>query len=140
MLTDFLIGGHASEDIDIPAGVEVTKVEVGQGYQLNGLRFHLSNNTAAGYLYKDSDIQTLGTYLIIHISDFNTHEVSEPASGEKIIGFYGRSDWGYDFDGVDEFGIITAPKDVELPTSIYDLPELQNTDGGNGPRPVSFDC
>ena len=37
------------------------------------------------------------------------------------------------FNGIEEFGIITAPRDAELPMVIYDLPELQNTDGGNGP-------
>ena len=31
---------------------------------------------------------------------------------------------------VDEFGIIMAPTDVKLPMTIYDMPELQNTDGG----------
>lgn len=60
----------------------------------------------------------------------------EPTESERIIGFYGRSEWGRGFDGIEEFGIITAPKGVELPDSIYDLPELQNTDGGNGPVSV----
>lgn len=58
---------------------------------------------------------------------------AEPTESENIIGFYGRSDWGRGFSAIREFGIITAPKNVELPVSIYDLPELQNTDGGNGP-------
>lgn len=50
-----------------------------------------------------------------------------------IIGFYGRSDWnGGSFCGVEEFGIITAPRNAELPESVYDLEELQNTDGGTG--------
>lgn len=57
----------------------------------------------------------------------------EPTKSEKIIGFYGRSDWGRGFSGIQEFGIITAPINAELPANIYDLPELQNTDGGNGP-------
>jgi hypothetical protein len=60
----------------------------------------------------------------------------EPAENEKIVGFYGRSDYAGCFCGIEEFGIITTPKDVELPESVYDLPELQNTDGGTGP--VSF--
>jgi hypothetical protein len=57
-----------------------------------------------------------------------------PSGKEKIIGFYGRSDWNRGgFCGIEEFGIITAPRDVDLPETIYDLEELQNTDGGNGP-------
>lgn len=48
-----------------------------------------------------------------------------------IVGFYGTSgSSGY----CSEFGIISAPKNVELPDSMYDLPELQNTDGGTGTR------
>jgi hypothetical protein len=62
---------------------------------------------------------------------------SEPAANEKIIGFYGRSDWGIGVSGIQQFGIITAPRDIELPMSIYDLPELQNTDGGTDIRDVS---
>lgn len=111
-------GGHASQKIRIPEGVDVVKVEVGsQRDELNGLRFHLSDGTSGGYLYSHSDAKIL-----------------EPTESEKIIGFYGTSDWGCGFDGIQEFGIITAPKNVELPAIIYDLPELQNTDGGNGPR------
>lgn len=30
---------------------------------------------------------------------------------------------------IEEFGIITAPKDVVLPEHVYDMLELQNTDG-----------
>ncbi|KAE8449912.1 hypothetical protein EG329_007389 [Mollisiaceae sp. DMI_Dod_QoI] len=110
-------GGHASEKFVIPDGVDIVKVEVGRSHELNGLRFHMSNGTAGGYLYPS-----------------NSKHALEPTESEKIIGFYGRSDWGRRFDGIEEFGIITAPKDAELPDSIYDLPELQNTDGGNGPR------
>lgn len=68
------------------------------------------------------------------------NNITEPAESEKIIGFYGTSDWGRGFNGIQEFGIITAPKNVELPAIIYDLPELQNTDGGNGPVSFSEFC
>jgi hypothetical protein len=30
------------------------------------------------------------------------------------------------FQSCSEFGIVTAPKDQEIPDSVYDLPELQN--------------
>jgi hypothetical protein len=56
----------------------------------------------------------------------------EPAQNERVIGFYGTNEWGQGFSGILQFGIITAPKDVELPMQIYDLAELKNTDGGHG--------
>ena len=56
----------------------------------------------------------------------------EPAVSERIIGFYGKNDWSRSFCGVMEFGIITAPKNIELPMKVYELPELQNTDSGLG--------
>lgn len=116
---DHSFGGHASQKIVIPEGVDVVKVELTGNHELNGLRFHLSNGTSGGHLYNPKSARIL-----------------EPAADHKIIGFYGRSDWGRGFDGINEFGIITAPNQVELPAAIYDLPELRNTDGGNGP--VSF--
>lgn len=55
------VGGHASEQIQIPEGVDVVKVEVGKdGYDLNGLRFHLSNGKTGGYLYEGDPVQVLG--------------------------------------------------------------------------------
>lgn len=48
---------------------------------------------------------------------------------QKIIGFYGRSVWPDSCMQIEEFGIITAPKDVVLPEHVYDMLELQNTDG-----------
>jgi hypothetical protein len=60
MTNNVVIGGHAAEKFSLPEGVEITKVELGRGYQLNGLRFHLSNGSQGGYLYDDTPIQTLG--------------------------------------------------------------------------------
>lgn len=54
------LGGHAAEKFALPEGIEVTKVEVGREYDLNGLRFHLSNGFKGGYLYDDTPVQTLG--------------------------------------------------------------------------------
>lgn len=56
--------------------------------------------------------------------------VLEAPSGERIVGFYGRSYWGENFDAIAEFGIITAPRNVELPDAVYEMDELKNTDGG----------
>jgi hypothetical protein len=48
----------------------------------------------------------------------------EPAEDEVIVGFHGKSDAGYGFTY--EFGILTAPKGVELPDKVYDLVELRS--------------
>ena len=37
-----------------------------------------------------------------------------------------------------EFGIIIAPKNIELPMEVYELSELQNTDGGLGEVSLSM--
>jgi hypothetical protein len=66
------IGGHAAEKIKIPEGVEVVKVQVGGDHQLNGLRFHLSNGTAGGYLYDQPKARILGTLLFLsHAIDYH---------------------------------------------------------------------
>lgn len=54
------VGGHAAQKVKIPQGVDVVKVEVGHNSGLNGLRFHLSDGTAGGYLYKNSPSHVLG--------------------------------------------------------------------------------
>ena len=75
---------------------------------------------------------------VLVISPVFTHQSTEPSSDEKIIGFYGHSDWRHGWGGPRQFGIITAPKDVELPDVIYDMEELKNTDGGTGPVNLSL--
>ncbi|KAH6843316.1 putative peptidase family-domain-containing protein [Chaetomium sp. MPI-CAGE-AT-0009] len=46
-----------------------------------------------------------------------------PTLNHKIIGFYGTSGtWGM----CSSFGIVTAPRDADLPDSVYDMEELQN--------------
>ena len=55
----------------------------------------------------------------------------KPGSNDVIVGFYGKSTKD-SFNGVAEFGIITAPKDVGLdvlPEAAFDLPELRNSAG-----------
>ncbi|KAJ4364181.1 hypothetical protein N0V83_009637 [Neocucurbitaria cava] len=112
-------GGHASENIFIPEGVDIQYIEIntGTGGVMDGVRMRLCNGTVAGELnnYNSSNIVRL-----------------EPAPHEVIVGFYGKSDKRSCFCGVVEFGIITAPKDVGiagLPAAVYDLPELKNTAG-----------
>lgn len=112
-------GGHASEEIEIPAGVQVKYIEVNRGDcdEMEGVRVHLSNGEAAGELNAEHDSSN-----VVRL---------EPAANEVIVGFYGKSQKD-GFCGVVEFGIITAPKEIgleRLPASVYDLPELKNTAG-----------
>ncbi|OHF02941.1 hypothetical protein CORC01_01699 [Colletotrichum orchidophilum] len=110
-------GGHASEEVKIPRGAEIVKVEVSrEDDTLRGMRIHLSDGTSGGALTGYGDVPETSTL--------------EAQADERIVGFYGRSWWGSNFDGLVEFGIITAPKDFELPEAVYGMTELQNTDGG----------
>ena len=110
----FEFGSHASEKLEIPAGVENTEVEVRaadhEGSILKGIRVSLSNGCSAGEL-NDQD-------------DSGVSDVLEPRRGEKIVGFYGRSEIGCGH--CLEFGIVTVDKGVELPPQVFDMVELQN--------------
>lgn len=59
-LTLLVAGGHASQKIAIPKGVEVVKVQVGGDRELDGLRFTLSDGTAGGHLRNVNSARTLG--------------------------------------------------------------------------------
>lgn len=50
-------------------------------------------------------------------------------SNERIIGLYGRSWWGENFDSIAESVIITAAR-VDLLGIVYNKDELRNTNGG----------
>ncbi|KAJ4288701.1 hypothetical protein N0V88_007234 [Collariella sp. IMI 366227] len=106
------MGGHQSKKLGLPDGVEISKVAVNRGHGggLVGLRMRLSNGEALGALnsYNGTSLETL-----------------VPPPGHKIIGFYGLSrNWGAWMCQC--FGIVTAPRDVALPDSVYDMEELQN--------------
>ncbi|KAF1937444.1 metallopeptidase [Clathrospora elynae] len=110
-------GGHASEKIELPEGVEISCIDVNPGY---GVRMHLANDTKAGEL----NIRGHGTEVV----------QLEPAVNEVIVGFYGKSQRG-GFCGIVEFGIITAPKDLGLdglPDAVWEMSELKNTAGLDG--------
>jgi hypothetical protein len=113
---DHQFGGHASETIELPPGVDIKRVEINRGsWCMDGVRMHLTDGTVAGALNQD---RSWAARL-------------EPGSDEVIVGFYGRSS-KENFTGVLEFGIITAPKEVGLdglPDSVFDLHELRNTAG-----------
>ncbi|UQC90097.1 metallopeptidase [Colletotrichum lupini] len=118
-------GGHASEEVKIPKGAEIVKIEVSREEDtLRGMRIHLSDGSSGGALTGYEDVPETSTL--------------EAQADECIVGFYGRSWWGSNFDGLVEFGIITAPKDFELPDVVYGMMELQNTEGGLG-READFE-
>ncbi|VBB81614.1 Putative protein of unknown function [Podospora comata] len=112
------MGGHQARKMAIPPGVEVTKVAVSKALKnhgvLKGLRVWLSNGQARG-----------GLNLQSFAADLELHEVTvlEPPANHKIVGFYGTSgSWGM----CQKFGIMSIPRDVELPGSVYDMEEFQN--------------
>lgn len=146
-------GGHIHEDLMISPSHEVVRVEVGRDSKvLRGVKIHLSNGEVKGALCgggRFEELCVLGMGLTSFSSStsivFNriwlTIGSSEPPQGERVVGFYGRSYFGKELDGMVEFGIITAPRDVELPVQVYDMPDVQNTDGGltvSEPYPASL--
>ncbi|KAL2813462.1 hypothetical protein BDW59DRAFT_154835 [Aspergillus cavernicola] len=78
----------------------------------------LSNGETWGYLNNDRDNETEGNHQTDSVVTL------EPEEDEVIVGFYGQSDSRSGFTY--QFGILTAPKGVELPDVIYDMPELSN--------------
>ncbi|KAL2161860.1 hypothetical protein VTH06DRAFT_7644 [Thermothelomyces fergusii] len=108
---DPAMGGHQARKLAIPRGVEVSKVAVteGESWGLRGLRMWLSNGKAMGALNCLGDVSSVRMLV--------------PPKDHRIIGFVGTSGrWGM----CQEFGIVTAPRNVVLPDSVYDLEELQN--------------
>ncbi|KAF9630007.1 hypothetical protein BFW01_g188 [Lasiodiplodia theobromae] len=113
-------GGHASEEIALTPDVDIVKVEIHRNsYELVGMRTTLADGTVRGELNENDRYGENAEIVAL-----------EPEVGEKIVGFFGRSDWKRSFNGIQEFGIITAPQGVGLPECVYDMPELKNTDGG----------
>jgi hypothetical protein len=124
-------GGHQSESHDLPIGETIEKVLVcrdnNDGWRsLAGIRMYLSNGDRWGALNNKEDSG-------ISDSEDEDDEGEEddpqvvtlmPEDDEVIVGFFGHSELDYGF--THEFGILTAPKDVELPDQVYDLPELRN--------------
>ncbi|KAK2006064.1 zinc metallo proteinase [Colletotrichum eremochloae] len=121
-------GGHAAENVRVPKGEEIVRIEVARGNNiLHGMRIHFGNGKAGGALSGYEDEPQEETLAL------------EVQSDERIVGFYGRSWWGHHFDGLVEFGIITAPNGVELPDQVYKMKELQNTDGGRSAEDLRGD-
>ncbi|KAL2150598.1 hypothetical protein VTH82DRAFT_7161 [Thermothelomyces myriococcoides] len=113
------MGGHQARKLAIPRGVEISKVAVAKGepWGLRGLRMWLSNGKAMGALNCFGDVSRV--------------KMLVPPKDHRIIGFFGTSGrWGM----CHEFGIVTAPRNVVLPDSVYDLEELQNKPEQDGHR------
>ncbi|PGG99767.1 hypothetical protein GX51_06139 [Blastomyces parvus] len=120
-------GGHAARKLDIfPSGSgngvggsadrEIVRIEVARANNvITGMRIHLRDGTQGG------ELSGYG-----HVNETCT---LEPPQGQRIVGFYGRNWWGHMCDAMLEFGIIMAPRDVELPETVYGMKELMNTDG-----------
>ncbi|KAI5212925.1 hypothetical protein E4T38_00020 [Aureobasidium subglaciale] len=110
-------GGGNSQKLHIPPGVDIVKVEVklsGWDHKiLGGISMTLSDGTKAGALNT--------SWFTGSIFGSKDIKVLEAGPGEKIVGFYGSSS-----HYTEEFGIITAPEDVDLPPQAYDMPQLQN--------------
>lgn len=110
-------GGSGSQKFHIPSGIDIVRVEIsrhGWGNRvLGGITMTLSDGTKAGSLN--------GPRFLGHEFEDNAIEVLEAGVGEKIVGFYGTSLYY-----TEEFGIITGPKDVELPAQAYEMAELRN--------------
>ncbi|KAM7206057.1 metallopeptidase [Naviculisporaceae sp. PSN 640] len=115
------MGGHQAKKIAIRSGVDVVKVALNatdsDWWSLRGLRIWLSDGNARGALNCGSDRE--------HV------KILTPDEGHRIIGFYGASG----IHGMcHQFGIVTAPKDIELPDSVYDMDELQNKREGRSSK------
>jgi hypothetical protein len=139
---DHHFGGHASESHDLPAGETITKVLVcrhSRGWgSLAGIRMFLSNGDRWGYLNNNEDSGDSDSETEDNEDEEEEEDTEEeglngdntgvvtlmPEDNEVIVGFYGHSEprSGYTY----EFGILTAPKALELPDVVYDLPELRN--------------
>ncbi|KAL3474266.1 putative peptidase family-domain-containing protein [Aspergillus californicus] len=123
-------GGHASSRHDLPAGETIAKVVVNRddaGWgSLAGIRMVLGNGQEWGHLNNhnndsndsDDDEDRDGA------ESEESVVTLEPADDEVIVGFYGQSDKHSGF--TDQFGILTAPRDVQLPEIVYDIPGLSN--------------
>ncbi|KAK0636797.1 putative peptidase family-domain-containing protein [Bombardia bombarda] len=114
------MGGHQAKKIALGRGVDVVKVAVNRSgsWDLGGMRLWLSNGRAIGALNK---------------SEGGEIESLVPDVNERIVGFFGTSaNWGM----CKKFGILTAPKNVELPDSVYDMEELQNIPKGRAHKRV----
>ncbi|KAJ5734253.1 hypothetical protein N7493_003039 [Penicillium malachiteum] len=133
---------HASQHHgDLPANENITKVVICTGESehdgLIGIRMTLSNGVHWGCLNTADDDHDIdgnsesraaeGYKPYIKADGSYTDKclfTLEPAEDRVVVGFYGQSDPG--FGSTHEFGILTVPKDVELPDIVYDMPMFKS--------------
>ncbi|KAJ6015696.1 hypothetical protein N7540_010287 [Penicillium herquei] len=109
----------------LPVDKNITKVLIRKhdSGSLAGIRVILSDGAYWGCLNKNGDHNMHGNP--DEQDEQNKYVFTlEPAEDEVIVGFYGQSGSKSGFNH--RFGILTAPKDVELPEKIYDMPEFNN--------------
>lgn len=135
--SNFHMGGNSYKG-DLLPDDEITEVAINcagsWGDHLAGCRMTLSSGETYGDLrhyrgrdqesYSDDDEEDNMSDGEEDGSNGNRIKVLKPDDGEKIIGFFGQSSPGSNW--CTGFGIITAPRDVELPAQVYDMAELQN--------------
>ncbi|KAJ5708092.1 hypothetical protein N7488_007893 [Penicillium malachiteum] len=128
-----VVGQSSKHHGYLAADENITKVLVRKNESggLDGFCATMSNGDQWGFLDKNGD----------HDSDEDSESATaqeheeqhkrgksvftlEPAEDEVIVGFYGRS--GSKSGFIHRPGILTAPRDVELPETVYDLPEFNN--------------
>ncbi|KAK2806039.1 hypothetical protein FQN51_007992 [Onygenales sp. PD_10] len=125
-LGEHMFGGHAAEEVEIPAGEEIARIAVARsGHVIRGMRIYLSGGGAGGELDGSSGGGEGREVLML-----------EPPPSHTIIGLFGTSWWGQHFDALYEVGIISAPRTAvsdggRLPEAVYAMEELRNGDGGH---------
>lgn len=70
------IGGHASQEIELPPNIEIKKIQVNRGANnavMDGVRMYLSNGTVAGELNAsgNSNVFTLGMSIVSLLRPFS---------------------------------------------------------------------
>ncbi|RAR09895.1 zinc metalloproteinase [Stemphylium lycopersici] len=111
-------GGHASEEIDLPDGVEISSLRVKPH---SGVRLHLSNGQSAGHLNARRGEQD-----VVEV---------KPAPDEVVVGFFGKSKRDDGWCCVCEFGLICVKREIGwegLPEQVWELSEVRNLAGLDG--------
>ncbi|KAJ5622104.1 hypothetical protein N7528_005336 [Penicillium herquei] len=128
-----VVGQSSKHHGYLAADENITKVLVRKNESggLAGFRATMSNGDQWGFVDKngdhDSDEDSESATVQEHEEQHKRGKsvfTLEPAEDEVIVGFYGQS--GSKSGFIHRFGILTAPKDVKLPETVYDLPEFNN--------------
>ncbi|KAK3291264.1 putative peptidase family-domain-containing protein [Chaetomium fimeti] len=113
--------------------VAASKIDIRVGCGLDGAVVYYADGTKipCGPRGRDGNDPSMGGHQARKLALPRNVEISKvavtrqgiPPLNHKIIGFHGISGkWGM----CSSFGIVTAPRDADLPDSVYDMEELQN--------------